>query len=114
MPSWFRVPKESSVSQMHCAFTDFQEPFPPVSFLRRRYVILKYTPSTPLFDERFVNYGFNKIQFVEHLRAANFHFFILNHAFMVDLAHAEYSCECWFTVDQRIVLNTMKEGKNAC
>ena len=57
--------------------------------LNRRYVILKYTPSTPLFDERFVNYGLNKIQFIEHLRAADYRFYILNHAFMVDLSHAE-------------------------
>ena len=52
-----------------------------------RYVILKYTPSTPLFNKLFVNYGYNKIQFVEHLRAADYRFFILNHAFMIDLAH---------------------------
>ena len=55
-----------------------------------RYVILKYTPFTPLFYEQFINYGYNKVQYVEHLRAANYNFFILNHAFMIDLAHKEY------------------------
>ena len=56
-------------------------------FVGRRYVILKYTPSTPLFYEDFVNYGYNKVQFVEHLRAANYRFYIMNNAFMVDLPH---------------------------
>lgn len=32
------------------------------------YLVLKYTPSLPLFDERFINYGYNKIQYMEHLR----------------------------------------------
>lgn len=114
MPSWFGVPKESAVSQMDCAFADFQEPYGFAFLPKCRYVILKYTPSTPLFDERFVNYGFNKIQFVEHLRAANYHFFILNHAFMVDLSHAEYSFELGFTVDRCTVLILLKERTGAC
>ena len=87
MPSWFGVSKESSVSQLDCAFTDFQEPWMCEYCFSGRYTILKYTPSTPLFNEEFVNYGYNKIQYFEHLRAANYRFFILNHAFMIDLAH---------------------------
>ena len=30
--------------------------------------MLKYTENTPLYDERFVNYGYNKIQFIEQLK----------------------------------------------
>ena len=89
MPSWFGVSRTSVVSQMDCAFTDFQEPSLHFLVLRCRYVILKYTPSTPMYDERFVNYGYNKLQLIEHLRSANYHFFLLNHAFMTDLAHEE-------------------------
>ena len=89
MPPWFGAPKESVVSQLDCAFVDFQEPYVPYSILSCRYVILKYTPLTPLFYEQFINYGYNKVQFVEHLRAANYNFFILNHAFMNDLAHKD-------------------------
>lgn len=89
MPSWFGVSSQSTVSQMECAFVDFQEPFGCVLGSRRRYVVLKYTPATPLFNEQFVNYGYNKVQYVEHLRAANYNFYIMNHAFMVDLAHGE-------------------------
>ena len=36
--------------------------------LTDRYVMLKYTENTPLYDERFVNYGYNKIQFIEQLK----------------------------------------------
>ena len=31
-------------------------------------MVLKYTPDLPLFDERFVNYGYNKIEYTEQLR----------------------------------------------
>ena len=54
------------------------------------YVLLPYSSGTPLFDERFVDYGYNKVQLIEHLRAANFKFYILNHAFAMDLPHPEY------------------------
>ena len=31
-------------------------------------MIVRYTPSTLLFDERFVDYGCNKVQYIDHLR----------------------------------------------
>lgn len=46
------------ISKLKCVMNDFQEP----------YVMLKRSSTTPLFDERFVNYGYNKVQLVEHLR----------------------------------------------
>ena len=36
--------------------------------LQERYVMMRYLPSTPLFDERFVDYGCNKVQFIDRLR----------------------------------------------
>lgn len=33
-----------------------------------RYLVLKYADALPLYDERFVNYGFNKIQYWDRLR----------------------------------------------
>ena len=65
------------VSNITCFAVDFQEP----------YVLLKYTNTTPLFDERFYNYGYNKVQLFEHLRAAGFQWYIVNNAFAVDIAH---------------------------
>ena len=80
MPDWFTLPTNSHVSKMKCFFTDFMEP----------YVMLRYTPTMPLFGEQFYNYGYNKVQFIEHLRAANFQFYILNHAFAMDMPHPKY------------------------
>ena len=51
--------------------------------------MLKYTPETPLFDERFVNYGYNKVQLIEHLRAMGYQFYILNQDFAIDLPHPD-------------------------
>lgn len=31
------------------------------------YVILRRTRNTPLYDECFINYGYNKVQFIDHL-----------------------------------------------
>ena len=42
-----------------------------------RYLVLKYTSELPLFDERFVNYGYNKVQYVDHLRLRGYEFYIL-------------------------------------
>ena len=30
--------------------------------------MIRYLPSTPLFDERFVDYGCNKVQYIDNLR----------------------------------------------
>ena len=80
MPDWFTLPEKQHVSKLKCFFTDFMEP----------YVLLRYSSSTPLFAEQFVNYGYNKVQLVEHLRAANFKFFILHNAFAMDMPHPKY------------------------
>ena len=89
MPAWFGAPAKSVVSRLDCAFTDFQEPFVCILLFKFSYVILKYTPSTPMYDDRFVGYGYNKLQLIEHLRTMNYKFYLLNHAFMIDLAHKE-------------------------
>ena len=64
---------------MKCVVADFQEP----------YVMLRNSENTPLFDERFVNYGYNKVQLIEHLRAAGYQFYILTQAFAIDIPHEE-------------------------
>ena len=43
-------------------FNDVQEP----------YVFVKRSEFLPRFDERFVDYGKNKVQFVSHLRMLGF------------------------------------------
>lgn len=80
MPEWFRGTTDP-VSQIDCFITDFQEP----------YVLMRVYENMPLFDERFVNYGYNKVQFFEHLRAAGYQFYILRNAFAMDLPHPDSS-----------------------
>ena len=53
------------------------------------YLMVKYSPQVPLFHDKFVNYGYNKVQYFEHLRQAGFQFYILNHAFAMDFPHPE-------------------------
>ncbi|OAO13766.1 hypothetical protein AV274_4547 [Blastocystis sp. ATCC 50177/Nand II] len=59
--------------------TDFMEP----------YLMVRLSPDLPLFDDRFVNYGYNKVEYVENLRQAGFSFFILNQAFAMDFPHPD-------------------------
>ena len=77
MPEWYLAPREAVVSRMECFITDFQEP----------YVLLRYDAETPLFDERFANYGYNKVQWLEHLRYVGFDYEILTNGFAVDIPH---------------------------
>lgn len=78
MPEWYGN-MTSPISKIRCFIADFQEP----------YVLLRYHKNTPLFDERFVNYGYNKVQLFEHLRSAGFRFYIWNHCFAMDLPHPD-------------------------
>lgn len=61
------------------------------------YVMLRYTESTVLFDERFINYGCNKVQYVDHLRLLGYSFFIPSEVFSTDLVHREYGRAFTFT-----------------
>lgn len=49
--------------------------------------MVKYTNKTILFDERFVNYGCNKVQFVDHLRFLGYSFYIPSTVFVTDIVH---------------------------
>ena len=53
--------------------------------------MLRYSELTPYFDERFVNYGCNKVQFIDLLRNMGYRFYILTQSFAMDIAHHEYT-----------------------
>lgn len=68
----------------------FQEP----------YLIARYSKSTIFYDERFINYGCNKVQLVDHLRhfgmgaflgmsIIGYKFYILTNSFAMDIVHHE-------------------------
>lgn len=63
---------------MKCFRQRFMEP----------YVMVRRTEQLPLFDERFINYGFNKVQWIENLRYLGFEFSVLSQAFAVDIPHS--------------------------
>lgn len=51
------------------------------------YVFVKRSPSLPRFDERFVDYGKNKVQFVSHLRMLGYKYYVLSQSFAIDVPH---------------------------
>ena len=54
------------------------------------YVMVPLSHSLPFFDEIFINYGFNKVQWIEHLRYTGYEFYIANDVFLVYLPHQSY------------------------
>lgn len=60
---WFSIPRSIHVQRVACFVNRFQEP----------YVILKYSNQTLFYDERFINYGCNKVQLIDHLRHLGIH-----------------------------------------
>lgn len=53
--------------------------------------MVRKTDSLPRFSERFVNYGYNKVQWLEHLRFVGYDFQILTNGFAVDIPHSRYT-----------------------
>ena len=43
----------------------------------------------PLYDERFVGYGWNKVQWIEHLRQVGYRFYVFNDGFIIHCPHPE-------------------------
>uniref|UniRef100_A0A7S3XSG1 Glycosyltransferase-like protein LARGE2 n=1 Tax=Heterosigma akashiwo TaxID=2829 RepID=A0A7S3XSG1_HETAK len=69
--------EESSLREISCFKSNRYEP----------YFILRKHPVLPLYDERFVGYGKNKIQHVLHLRYAGYTFRVLGKHFVVHAPH---------------------------
>lgn len=75
--SWYKLPPNSNARYMKCFRQRFMEP----------YVMARNTPDLPLFDERFIDYGFNKVEWIETLRYLGYEFYVLSQAFAVDVPH---------------------------
>ena len=56
------------------------------------YLLIKKTPTLPLYDERFVGYGWNKVQWIENLRMAGYNFYVFEHGFIIHCPHPMYLC----------------------
>ena len=75
---WFYSSR--SLIPVNCFKSDTQEP----------YVVVKKTPSLPHFNESFINYSYNKVQWIEHLRWVGYSFAVLVNGYSVDIPHPEY------------------------
>ena len=86
---WLNASFAQPLVKVRCFVKDKQEPWARGRGVTGSYLIVRRSASLPRFDERFVNYGYNKVQQIEHLRAAGFEFFILNNAFVMDMPHPD-------------------------
>ena len=50
--------------------------------------MVKRSSILPQFDERFINYGFNKVEFIENLRYLGFEFSVLTQSYAIDIPHS--------------------------
>ena len=50
---------------------------------------MKLSPWLPFYVDTFLDYGFNRVEHFENLRLKGASFFLLNHAFVVDIPHEE-------------------------
>ena len=76
------------------------------------YLIVRRSASLPRFDERFVNYGYNKVQWVANLRYAGYRFYVLGTDFAMDVAHPRWERREMVTRRSKLqvsFLNTMRE-----
>ena len=78
---------------------NFTQPLTPVKcFVKDKqepYLILKKSAILPRFAEEFVNYGYNKVQWIATLRYQGWRFYVLGTGFAIDVAHprSEYQKE---------------------
>lgn len=110
---WKLIPSKLHFAKLNCFQNRFQEP-QMCNYLVNRYVMLRYTESTPLFDERFVNYGCNKVQFIDHLRSMGYRFYILTQSFAMDVAHHEQYCRSSMMCSSKLrfsYINSLHQGK---
>ena len=73
----WKAMKPGSVRRIPCITSDRYEPF----------VALRKSSLTPLFDERFVGYGKNKVELLVHLRRSGHAFEVLGGGFVLHFPH---------------------------
>lgn len=52
-------------------------------------MVVKKVPELPKFNETFVNYSYNKVQWIENLRWVGYSFSVLGDGYSVDIPHPE-------------------------
>ena len=51
------------------------------------YVVMRRTPRSPMYSEHFINYGYNKVQFIDELEHRGYVFAVLTVGFGFDIPH---------------------------
>ncbi len=75
--------------------------------------MIKKTNETPLFDERFINYGYNKIEWIETLRYTGYKFAVLINGFGMDVPHPSYDIfVIFFIIIAQAIGNYIKHLNN--
>ena len=54
------------------------------------YVVVRNRNTTPPFDEHFINYGYDKVSFIDELRKSGFTYYVLTGVFGFDIPHMPY------------------------
>ena len=67
-----------------------QEPFESMWMITSSYLLVYRNDSITRFNEAFINYGFNKISYVETLRREEYRFVLAGDIFAFDLPHLPY------------------------
>ncbi|CAM9135151.1 unnamed protein product, partial [Heterosigma akashiwo] len=75
-PKWYRQ-RHPQLRKVPCFHTNRYEPY----FAMRKH------RGMPLYDERFVGYGKNKIQYVVHLRHLGWEFFVVPQSYIIHAPH---------------------------
>ena len=73
--------------------------------------MVKRSNHLPLFDERFVNYGKNKISWIEHLRYDGYAFAVLGGAYAIDIPHPKLYSMISLIVDLSIRLTLSRQKR---
>ena len=53
--------------------------------------MVKKSDHLPSFDDKFVNYGKDKISWIENLRYIGYRFSVITHSFAIDIPHPKYT-----------------------
>ena len=64
--------------------------------------------SVALFYDRFINYGFNKIEYVETLRLEGYRFLLAGNMFAFDLPHLPYFSFSFFIIVPSTMQSTLR------
>lgn len=88
---WYDTNYTAPLTPLICFYGETQEP----------YVVVKKVPGMPRFDERFANYAFNKVEWLEHLRYRGYMFWVITDAFGYDIPHPSSKFKKDFFVEMK-------------